>query len=224
MADHLTIVLKPMIVNMVNELTSRPGPSSESFSMQGSQAAMGYVPSTSSAQLSNVGNFGQAIPQPVVRILQRPKVLDGHNQSNPNLVNLANMVNQSGPIPNNSTGNNDDGMANQNKTLPNVENERPVIPAPNGDNVRPFGIAMPPAVGAVNPLNPLNIGVAIPPNLYQSQSPMDNLARPPSLPRGPNWSSPTDARPQKENYWENFLCCFDNDKDNQRPLIYVLTK
>ncbi|KAI6683310.1 hypothetical protein NL676_029223 [Syzygium grande] len=160
---------------------------------------MGYVPSTSSAQLSNVGNFGQAIPQPVVRILQRPKVLNGHNQGNPNLVNLANMVNQSGPIPNNSTGNIDDGMANQNITLLKVVNERPVIPPPNGDNVRPFGIAMPPPVGVVNPLNPLNIVVAIPPSqghlLSRSQSPMDNLARPPSSPRGPNWSGPTDARP-----------------------------
>lgn len=111
------------------------------------------------------------------------------NKNNPNLVGLGNIVHQSGPVQNSAIGNKD-GKANQNIHLPNVENQRPMIPPPNGDNVRPFGNVITPLAGVVNPLNSLNIGVVIPPNKgnlpYRPQLLMDNFARRPSPPRGRN--------------------------------------
>lgn len=71
------------------------GQTSRPFPIQGSQAATGYVPSTSSTQFNIGGNLGQTMPSQLIRILKRHDAINDQNQTGHNDTNRLVQVGQS---------------------------------------------------------------------------------------------------------------------------------
>lgn len=119
MVKHLSDVVRPMLINSLNDVMSKPGSSN--------------FPPFSSAQYV-FGTEGQVIPcPPSVRILQRPEII-GSTQNNVNEVEPINGNNLVNPIQTNLNENNNGNAVNQNARqhtpLSNMENAQPVGPVP----------------------------------------------------------------------------------------------